>query len=139
MEALPHVLVLALVSQISCQTWKAVAASIRAGRVDLAPLFSFGGFPSGHAAFTSSVTVGAGIHAGFDSAVFAVSLVFTIIILHDAIRVRGAVQRLGTAYNEDRRGRGLPALPLLHGHTVSEIIAGVLVGSLVAGIGGLLL
>ncbi|MFP4509766.1 MAG: divergent PAP2 family protein [Spirochaetaceae bacterium] len=138
MEALPHVLILALVSQISCQIWKAVAAGIRTRRIALAPLFSFGGFPSGHAAFTASVTVGAGMQAGFDSAVFAVSLVLTTIVLHDAVRVRGGVQRLGTAYNEDRRERGLEPLPLLHGHTVPEIIAGVVVGSLVALIGGLL-
>lgn len=136
METIPHVLILALASQMACQTWKAVASSIRQRRVDFAPLFSFGGFPSGHAAFTSAVTVGSGQHAGFDSAVFAVSLVFTIIILHDAVRVRSALQHLGESYNADRADRDLPALPVLHGHTVGEIIAGIAVGSLVAVLGG---
>ncbi len=140
MEQLPHVLILAIISQISCQTWKALASSVRNRRIDLAPLFRFGGFPSGHAAFTASVTVGTGIVSGFGSAVFAVSFVFTIIILHDAVRVRGTVEQLGTAYNEDRRTRGMEPLPLLYGHSVGEIVAGVAVGSLVATIGaGLLL
>lgn len=52
------------------------------------PFFRCGGMPSAHSAFTSALTTAIGITQGINSALFAVTLAFSIIVWHDAIRIR---------------------------------------------------
>ena len=57
-------------------------------RFSLARLFGDGGMPSGHSATVMALATVVGYTAGWDSAVFAVSLVFAIVVMHDATGVR---------------------------------------------------
>ncbi|MRH44759.1 divergent PAP2 family protein [Aquibacillus halophilus] len=50
--------------------------------------FSTGGMPSSHSAAVTAVTTGIGIEHGLSSGIFAVSCVFSIIIMFDATGVR---------------------------------------------------
>lgn len=50
--------------------------------------FSTGGMPSSHSAAVAAVTTGIGIEHGVSSGIFAVSCVFSIIIMFDASGVR---------------------------------------------------
>ena len=68
--------------------------------------FRCGGMPSAHTAFVSALTTSIGIVSGFSSALFCVTLAFSIIVAHDAINVRKH-------------------------HTLKQVIVGALVGILV--------
>jgi len=122
--------------QIACQVFKVVYYSLREGKLNGWYFFSAGGIPSAHAAFVSSLTLGIGLRAGFDSDLFSVAFVFTAIVIYDAFRLRGAVEthakllnRLTSRYfPEEHR-----SLNERIGHTLGEILGGILVG------GGLML
>lgn len=55
---------------------------------DLGLLFSTGGMPSSHSAAVTSLTTVIGFEYGVDSAFFAISSVFAIIVMFDAAGVR---------------------------------------------------
>ncbi|MGI8315695.1 divergent PAP2 family protein [Halobacillus mangrovi] len=50
--------------------------------------FSTGGMPSSHSAAVTALATGVGIERGFDSPIFAVACVFTIIVMFDSTGVR---------------------------------------------------
>lgn len=50
--------------------------------------FSSGGFPSSHTAMVSALTLAVGLQESFESTVFVVTLVFSIIVGYDAANVR---------------------------------------------------
>ncbi len=122
----------AVVVQLACQAFKVVYYSIRRRSFSLSWFFTTGGMPSAHSALVSSLSVSVGLWNGFDSELFAVACVFSLIVIYDAIRLRGAVQH---------HAKALKALAALHpdtdvgelnemiGHTLAEIAAGILAGA----------
>ena len=119
--------------QVACQLFKVVFYSLRDKRLSLQYFFSAGGIPSAHSAFVSSLTLGIGLQNGFHSDLFAVSFVFSAIVIYDAYRLRGAVERhakllnrLTTRYFPEEHEK----LNEMVGHTLWEIISGILAGSL---------
>jgi acid phosphatase family membrane protein YuiD len=92
-----------------------------------------GGMPSAHSAFVTALSVSIGIHNGFASELFALAFVFSVIIIYDSIRLRGAVQK-----NSEIIGRLLRLIPEKEridapryvGHSLAEIIVGMIVGGL---------
>ncbi len=98
--------------------------------------------PSAHAAFVTALAVSVGLRSGFVSDIFAVSAVFSLIVIYDAYRLRGTVERharvlqaLVAAHPE------VPAEELndLVGHTLPEIGVGIAVGGGLAAAAGMLL
>lgn len=53
----------------------------------------YGGMPSAHTAFVTSLATIVGLSSGFDSAVFAISFVLMIIVIRDAIGFRREIGR----------------------------------------------
>jgi uncharacterized protein len=118
--------------QVLCQLYKLVFYSLRDRKLALSWLVSAGGMPSAHSAFVSSLAVSVGLWAGFSTDLFAVACVFSIIIVYDSLRLRGAVQHharilsdLAGRHPEVDAGR----INLRLGHSVPEILAGIVVGS----------
>ena len=70
------------------QILKAISNVVITGKFSWERLFGDGGMPSGHSATVSAVMLSTGLYAGFDSAVFAVSAILAIIVMHDAMNVR---------------------------------------------------
>ena len=131
LEALSPSLLTAVSIQALCQIFKVVFYSFKNRRLDLRRLVHPGGMPSAHSAFVTALTATIGLRNGFASELFALAFVFSIIIVYDSLRLRGAVQvhsrlliRLSELLPEDER---LP-VPQFVGHTVSELAAGVLAG-----------
>jgi acid phosphatase family membrane protein YuiD len=124
-------LLTAVVIQVLCQVFKAIYYSIKNKKPEWNRLIHPGGMPSAHSAFVTALSISIGVYNGFDSELFAVAFVFSIIIIYDSIRLRGAVQihsemivRLSRLLpREERR-----SIPLNVGHNLPEIAAGVLVG-----------
>ena len=120
------------------QTIKVVLGVFREKRFDFRWFVGTGGMPSSHAAGVSALATSIGISYGFDSALFAVVLVFTLVVLFDAQGVRRATGRQARILNkitddiywQGKIGEG--RLRELIGHTPLEVIAGFFLGVIIA-------
>ncbi len=131
MATFPFALVTAVAVQLACQAFKVVLYSVREGRLSLSWFVSAGGMPSAHSALVTALTVSIGLRDGFSSGVFAVACVFSLITIYDALRLRGAVQHHARALELLARKHpevGVGELNTRLGHTLPEIVAGMLAG-----------
>jgi acid phosphatase family membrane protein YuiD len=121
----------AVAAQIACQVFKVVLYSLREKRLALSYFVSAGGMPSAHSAFVTALSVSVGMWNGFDSDLFAVSCVFSVIIVYDAWRLRGAVEhhaRVLTMLTEKHPDISPGPINVHVGHTPGEVIAGIAAG-----------
>ncbi|AMA72000.1 MULTISPECIES: divergent PAP2 family protein [Aneurinibacillus] len=104
-------------------------------------LFSTGGMPSSHSAAVTALTTAVGLIEGFGSTLFAISVIFSIIIMFDAAGVRRhagthaavlnilvedfnqLIEELKTMRVKPRRERAKKLKELL-GHQPSEVLVG---------------
>lgn len=106
-------------------------------RFDFRRLLGAGGMPSSHAALTVALTTQIGKEVGISEPIFAVALVFTLVVLYDAAGVRRAAGKQAAILNkivdeimahqriEETR------LKELLGHTPFEVLVGVILGFIV--------
>ncbi|MFP4115112.1 MAG: divergent PAP2 family protein [Spirochaetota bacterium] len=135
MEWFPQVLLTAVGVQVFCQVFKLALYSIRDRRFTPAYLVTAGGVPSAHSAFVTALAVAIGIRNGFASDTFALAFVFSAIVIYDAYRLRGHVQRHAEVINQlVLRPAGEEPVSEMVGHSLSEIAAGVLLGGGVSAI-----
>jgi len=97
-----------------------------------------GGMPSSHAAGASCLSAAMGFEYGFSSPYFALAAAFAIVVMFDAQGVRRAAGKQARILNkitEDIYWKGrVPEARLreLVGHTPVEVIAGFIIGILIA-------
>lgn len=105
---------------------------------------STGSMPSSHTSFVIATTTAIGYMEGIESSVFAISLVFSLITLHDAIKVRGESGKQAKVINEivtdlhyvygmlnikDFNIKNQESkLKELIGHTSTEVMGGLVLG-----------
>ena len=97
--------------------------------------FSVGGMPSSHSAMVTSLATAVGFVRGWHSTLFAIVMVFALIVLYDAVGIRQAVGRQGRFLNRMQREPGWGEWPRAHlpelvGHTPAEVLAGAVWGIL---------
>ena len=116
------------------QVAKMVIAMVRCkgrlcGKKMLEWLMKSGGMPSGHSASFMAVTTYLGWACGFDSAIFALALCTSLIIIYDAVNVRHAVGEQGQLLTElAKKHGGKKPSRVVEGHTVPQVIVGGLLG-----------
>lgn len=81
-------LVTALLSNILAQVLKTVVYYYRTGKWDFHWVIASGGFPSSHSSTVTALSLSIGIQEGFDSAIFAVTTIFSFVVMYDACHVR---------------------------------------------------
>jgi acid phosphatase family membrane protein YuiD len=96
--------------------------------------FRSGGMPSAHSATIVSVSVLIGLLEGFDSAIFAVAVAISLIVMHDAVRVRRATGENGVAIKSliAEQGSRVSVPRIVRGHTVPEVVVGALLGAVIS-------
>lgn len=132
-----HILITTILAWVIAQLIKVAIGVVMEKRFNFRWFVGTGGMPSSHAAGVTALAASVGLTFGFDSALFAVTIVFTLIVLFDAQGVRRATGRQAEALNkilddlywkkhiqEDR-------LKELIGHTPIQVIAGILLGIMV--------
>ena len=132
---LPLSLLTAVAVQVACQAFKVVFYSIRERRAAFSWFLSAGGMPSAHSAFVTSLSVSVGLRSGFQSELFAISCVFSVIIIYDSWRLRGAVQHQARILKQLAREHPRVSAEDLNenmGHTPAEIAAGIIAGGALA-------
>ena len=102
---------------------------------------SYAGMPSSHAATTVSLTAIIALAQGAASPLFAVSLVFTLLVIRDALGVRKYLGQHSELLNDlikDLRqdkitlNEKYPRLIEKIGHTPAEVIAGAALGLIIS-------
>jgi uncharacterized protein len=134
-----HVLFVALFACVLAQIIKVVVDLVQDGKLNFRNLVGTGGMPSAHSALVTALATGVGQTSGWDSGVFAIALIFAIIVMYDAAGVRQAAGKQArilnqimdefshgdTKFTEDR-------LKELLGHTPVQVIAGAALGTVVS-------
>lgn len=122
---------------LSAQLLKFFVKFFTKREIELSYINSYGGFPSAHTAFTSSLATIAYLVEGVNSLSFAIASVFMIITVRDAIGIRMFLSQHSKLLNlivaEMPHKKGKPFYPPLEeqlGHKISEVIGGALVGVL---------
>lgn len=119
------------------QFLKVLLVSVRQRRLNLRVLAETGGMPSSHSALVTGLTFGVGRINGFNSAPFAIALIFSFVVMYDAAGVRRAAGRQAAVLNrlvEDlvsMRGIQEDRLRELLGHTPVEVLVGAVLGAVV--------
>ncbi len=94
-----RVMICAFVAWLSAEILKFVIDAIRRKEWNIRNFFSSGGMPSSHTAAVISVNMSVGFHDGFNTALYAVSGVFALIVMYDATGVRQETGKQGSVLN----------------------------------------
>jgi len=128
----------ALLGWFIAQSMKAIVLTIKQKKFRF-DLYSLpGGFPSSHSATVAGLSAAVGIISGFDSVLFAISIILAFFIIYDAKVIRGAagkqaqsLNRLIEMYNEEEE-EDMDMLRERLGHSALEITGGIIIGILAA-------
>lgn len=85
---------------ILSQILKVIIYALREKRFKLIHFFEAAGMPSTHSAMSCAMALMIGMLEGFHSSMFAVALIFTIIVLYDAMGVRFAAGQMALVLNK---------------------------------------
>ena len=118
------------------QLFKFIYDLIKTKKFNFKKLMQAGGMPSSHSGVVVSLTTMIGKNVGINSPLFAVSLIFSFIVMYDAAGVRRAAGKHAGILNslmeifkekEDFRIKQIQLKELL-GHEPTEVIAGAILG-----------
>ncbi len=129
---------IAFISWLIAQITKVVLTLISDRKLDFKRLIGSGGFPSSHTSFVMGMSTAVGLKLGFDTVYYAISLALSLVVMYDASGVRRSVGKQAEILNammEDlyaHKQIGDDKLKELIGHTPFEVLAGALLGILVA-------
>ena len=96
--------------------------------------------PSSHSAVVTSLAVLIGKQYGFDSGIFAISLVFAFVVMYDAAGIRRAAGKQAVILNKILETPGLTSVQVqeklveLLGHTPIQVFVGALIGIIIGAI-----
>ena len=94
------ILILSVISLLTAQLLKILTYLITFKQLNLSRAFGSGGMPSSHSSFVTTLSTSVGIVHGFDSTLFAISIVSSLIVMYDASGVRLAVGKQAKLLNE---------------------------------------
>ncbi len=137
-----HILFLPIISGLIAQVSKFFIKSNKL-TPNLKSIWAYAGMPSGHTAITISLATIIGLEQGWQSPLFAVSIIIALLTIRDALGIRRYLGRHGKILNilvkdlkEDRMlDEKYPHLLESIGHTPSQILVGALIGFLVSILG----
>ena len=133
-------LVISVSAWAVAQLLKMIFGLLREGRLDLGFFVRSGGMPSSHTALVCALATSAAITQGLNSIAFAITAILAMVVMYDAAGVRQAVSRQSIILNRimreliDKRPRDEVEHDLreLIGHTPFQVIAGAVLGILIA-------
>ena len=134
------IIITVFIAWLIAQVLKTIIHAIVYKKIDLKRLMGDGGMPSCHSAVVSSCSLMIGLVEGFESSLFALSLVTAIIVMHDASGVRletgkqamvikdisQILEELSNIHIDDEK------LKEFVGHTHLQVFMGALLGIVVA-------
>lgn len=130
----------AFIAWFIAQVLKVILTFISEGRINIYRMIGSGGMPSSHSSFVMGMSTAVGLTQGWDSAMYAVAFVISLIVMYDASGVRRSVGKQAIILNNiiDDLYHHKPVahdkLKELVGHTPVEVFAGAILGIVVANV-----
>ena len=116
---------------VLCEVAKAIVAYAKTGNWHHG-FFRPGGMPSSHSAFVTSLLMVVEYKTGAESVEFAIAFVFAAVVWYDAISLRREVGQQAQMLNRLQQWTHFTEEV---GHSLKEVIAGILFGAVVTVIG----
>lgn len=116
------------------QLFKVLWDLIKDHKFDFKRILGAGGMPSSHSAVVCSLAVLIGKEHGFSSSIFALAMVFAIVVMYDACGVRRAAGKQAKLLNKIISTPGLTGVQVQErlvevlGHTPVQVFVGALIG-----------
>jgi acid phosphatase family membrane protein YuiD len=127
-----------LVSGLLAQLLKVIVGYVQTRRFRVERFLDTGGMPSSHTALVTTLTIGVALYSGISSALFSITLIFSMYIVFEAAGLRQEVGKQARVLNElvdellETHHLNRSRLKELVGHTWAEVSVGFLVGLLVS-------
>ena len=128
----------AILSYVVASFLKVCIKFIKTKKLKPSLFISTGGMPSSHSSFVAGATTSVGLIQGFDSPLFAMGAIISIVVMYDAQGVRRAAGKQAEAINRiianfEHLDKVLEKeLKELLGHTPFEVFAGAALGVVLA-------
>ena len=125
-------LITILLAWVSAHIIKFVISSINKERRTLkAYLFISGGMPSAHSAAVVAMVTIIGLKDGISSGLFGLALLFAVIVMYDAVKVRRSAGEQGIAIHKllKETGSKIKLPRVAKGHTPTEVALGAVLGA----------
>ncbi len=127
-----------LVTLVVVQVMKLATDGIK-GNLNVKNLVNtYGGMPSSHTAFVTALTTMVGFEEGVQSTTFAICVIFSLVIISDALIFRKHVSHYGSALKKivaklnPADQKEFPSLNSRIGHTLPQVLAGAATGFVIA-------
>lgn len=126
----------------SIQLFKLIYDMITTRKFNFKRILGAGGMPSSHSAVVMVLTTMIGKNYGFGSAIFAVCLVFSCVVMYDAAGVRRAAGKQASLLNKIVNTPGLTGVQVQEklvevlGHTPFQVLVGAAIGIAIGAILG---
>lgn len=124
-----HIVLSTLISLIIAQGIKFLIGTIKAGKAEYRLIYSNGSMPSSHSSILSTLIVMVGHFEGIDSIIWGITLVFSFLIIGDAMGIRTQSGKQAKVLNQLV---GEKRLREQVGHKPTEVIGGIILGIIVA-------
>lgn len=130
-------IIVPIATWFSIQLFKLIYDLVTTKQFNFKRIMGAGGMPSSHSAVVTSLATLIGKHEGFETAVFAVSLIFAFVVMYDAAGVRRAAGKQAKLLNKIVQTPGLSKVEVSEklvealGHTPIQVIVGAVIGVIV--------
>ncbi len=127
-------LIVPFVTWFCVQTFKVLWELATTKKFNFKRIIGAGGMPSSHTAIVVSITTMVGRSQGINSVIFAVSLIFSLVVMYDACGVRRQAGKQARILNDIVNTPGLTTVQVREklvealGHTPLQVIIGAIVG-----------
>ncbi len=119
------------------QTYKVIVDLIINRKFNIKRIMGAGGMPSSHSAVVCSLSMLIGKEYGFESGIFAVSIIMAFIVMYDAAGVRRAAGKQARILNKILETPGMSTVEVQEklivalGHTPVQVFVGAAIGIVV--------
>lgn len=119
------------------QLFKVIYDLVTTKKFNFKRIMGAGGMPSSHSAVVTSLATLIGKYEGFDTSMFAMSLIFAMVVMYDAAGVRRAAGKQAHLLNKIVETPGLTNVEVQEklvevlGHTPLQVIVGAAIGIIV--------
>ncbi len=127
-------IIVPFVTWFGIQLFKVLYKRVHEGVWDIERILGAGGMPSSHSAIAVSLATMIGKNVGWDTPIFALSVIFSLVVMYDAAGVRRAVGKQARILNDILNNQKLSnaeKLQEMTGHTPIQVAAGALIGIIV--------
>lgn len=130
-------LIVPLVLWFCIQTFKVLQELITTKKFNFKRIVGAGGMPSSHSAISMCIATMIGKSEGLDSSIFALALIFALVVMYDAAGVRRAAGKQAKLLNKIIKTPGMTNVQVQEklvevlGHTPVQVLVGAILGIVV--------